>query len=145
MNFLRYLSDQELLVLRWTLLPLSAILVILGIREILYPLIAFRRADATFVAKDPLPAAPQICHVSFAFEVDGEPFESTTRDTFDEKAVQRRFEGKDAQRIYYRKSDPTYIKTSRTHEMAAGLVSLLAGTALLALDLALFGYIELPW
>lgn len=143
-NFLSYLTDQELAILSYALAPLTILFLVLGIREILFPLIAFKKTDATFVAADHLPAAPHIYHVSFAYEIDGEPYESTTRDTYDEHAVQKRFDNEKPQRIYYRKKDPTFIKTSRSSAIMLGIVSLLIGAGLGAIDLYLFGMLVMP-
>lgn len=144
-NFLSYLTDQELAVLSYALAPLSVLLLVLGIREILFPLVAFKKTDATFVAADHLPAAPHIYHVSFAYEIDGEPYESTTRDTYDEHTVDKRFRSEKPQHIYYRKKDPTFIRTTCSSAIMLGILSLLIGAGLGAIDLYLFGMLVLPW
>ena len=82
--------------------------------------------------------------MSFAYEIDGEPYESTTRDTYDEHAVQKRFDNEKPQHIYYRKKDPTFIKTSRSSAIMLGIASLLIGAGLGAIDLYLFGMLVMP-
>jgi len=141
---LSYLTSQEMEVLRWTLLVLSLLLIVLGVWETIHPLLAFKKADATFVAAEHLPAAPHIYHVSFSYEVDGEPYESTTRNTYDERTVERKFKAKDHQRVYYRKKEPTYIRTGRASEVLLGFAAFLIGAAILAFDLWISGYITLP-
>lgn len=120
-NFLSYLTDQELAILSYALAPLTILFLVLGIREILFPLIAFKKTDATFVAADHLSAAPHIYHVSFAYKIDGEPYESTTRDTYDEHAVQKRF---DNEKPGLRRKSWTvpYAASPRLRRYCAGLM-----------------------
>lgn len=142
MNFLSYLPKQDIEALSWALLPFSLILVILGTWEIVSPFVLYKKTTARYIARQSLPAAPHIYHLTFTFQVEGNFVQATTRDTYDDREA-RRFGGERPINIYYRKKAPAIIRTDRVKSVGLGITAFLIGAVLLTFDLWLFEVLDL--